>query len=694
MPSWYYNKQWGNAIAGDSVIVWGALLNNNINDYRVVLKTNGVALPGAFGTADPNPVSGSKYYAYNHYVGYKCQFSIPGCYKIVMEVRNKATNVKIDSSISFIRVFDVTDPNVDAIRVNMMIEKGLLFLFKNAINITDTTVSWHSNNPPPAFLNCIGVGLGLDVTTATALSVLALEYQNHLFSNNLKTDPYSEIVKNGLAYISNITNFSYISNHTDGVHGMCVSDVIGDGIGFNFFGGNNITNSFCLLSVIMANLDSTHAKVNNILGYSYWDYIYHSLDRIYWQMGVKLDASHNYIGAWSCSLDYGKSTAYEPNYEQWPVFAMIMSKRRLHLDPTANPLMTPKGWIQYGINRAYDTLTYYPNGGCGNSAPAYCSLNTIDIANTGGMLGAYSYTDRTISGGNVNAKNALSYIKNNYNNWYTSASCNNGWAGSLYAMFAMKRGLSSQHGDSLTIYKGLDFYKDMAWWLSGGKIYNPGPAIINPVKTITNCYGQKSDGSWTDSDKLSDDIYATSFAILILSPETFQPVKNYYVKDTTICKGQGILLPPLPQGGNLYEWLPDTWLSPSNTIYNPSAKPDSSTLYTGYEFDANKCPLADIVSKVYVSDCSGINSLTSLNTNVKLIPNPSNGIFNLVINNQANEKITLEINDINGRTVYTEDIPSSFHYSENIDLSQLHKGVYFVQVKSDSFKKVEKLLLL
>ena len=99
-------------------------------------------------------------------------------------------------------------------------------------------------------------------------------------------------------------------------------------------------------------------------------------------------------------------------------------------------------------------------------------------------------------------------------------------------------------------------------------------------------------GSWTDSEFLNDDIYATSFGILILSPEKFQQIinKNYSIDNMNFCFGTSGALPPLPLGGNSYQWYPASFLIPSNTVYNPTSTTDTNIVYTGYEYDAQGLP--------------------------------------------------------------------------------------------------------
>ncbi len=703
MPSYQYCRQWGNTVEGDTVTVWGAVLGDVITNYNIVFKMNGVeihtALPGTI--TDPYIIPatppayvttlfpGTVYYAANHYIGYKCKFTTPGSQKIVMEVWNTAKTVKLDSSISFIKVFPNTLPQSDSARVNMLIENGLLYLFKNAVSNTTTTVLWTSNlitqpiiYTAIAFNSAASYGL-------TGISLYAFESQNHYYSNNLISDPYSDLVSKGLQYLFADLGKSAIANHQDGKHGTPVSDITGSGFGLGCANINYPNFSFCLLSFIMANYNTsqTFNVVNTLSGnFSYNNIIRNNLDQIYWGQGDSTSISNNYRGAWYYNLSPQSSNPYSGFVEQWPTLSMIMADRRLGIK-------TPQ-WIKYNIAHAYDTiLQNHVKGGCGLN-DSNCVVNSnIDIAKTSGMLGSYAWLSQSGINLTTPINQAMTYINANYNNWSSGTACSNGWAGSLNAMYGLKRGLSFQNGYKLTPYAGLNFYTDMAWWLSGGKVFtsNP-PALIAPVKNTANCYGPKLDGSWTDNDIFKDNILSTAFAVLILSPEKYQFIKNSNIANVTICQGHTTQL-SLAVTGATYEWSPTKGLNIPNII-NPIAESDTSTTYIGYAYDSNHLPIADTIIHVIVNTCNGFNDLSSLNSTVKIVPNPSNGIFTIVIDNPVKEKVTIEINDINGQRVFIKDILHSMHCSELIDLSSLQKGVYFVHVKSSSFSKIEKLLVL
>jgi hypothetical protein len=87
--------------------------------------------------------------------------------------------------------------------------------------------------------------------------------------------------------------------------------------------------------------------------------------------------------------------------------------------------------------------------------------------------------------------------------------------------------------------------------------------------------------------------------------------------------------------------------------------------------------LKDSMSAVNISK-SG-----SKNENLKIYPNPSDGIFTIELNKTESNKVSIEILDITGKLVYINDYPVMGTLKEIIDLQNLNKGMYFLRVKEE-----------
>ena len=71
--------------------------------------------------------------------------------------------------------------------------------------------------------------------------------------------------------------------------------------------------------------------------------------------------------------------------------------------------------------------------------------------------------------------------------------------------------------------------------------------------------------------------------------------------------------------------------------------------------------------------------------NLKVYPNPSNGVFNI----QANERIAeVQVIDILGQVVYSAPVNAQNHV---IDIDDMRSGIYFVQINTQAGKIIEKI---
>ena len=104
------------------------------------------------------------------------------------------------------------------------------------------------------------------------------------------------------------------------------------------------------------------------------------------------------------------------------------------------------------------------------------------------------------------------------------------------------------------------------------------------------------------------------------------------------------------------------------------------------------CP-NDTVTQLLDNSTTVVPQIISSNEFIKIIPNPSEGVFQLLIE-KSNSEIDLKITDIEGRLVCTRNIPVGVGtYSTQIDLSTVGKGMYLIKVSGSRFAKVEKVLV-
>ncbi|MFI5221671.1 MAG: PKD domain-containing protein [Bacteroidia bacterium] len=88
-----------------------------------------------------------------------------------------------------------------------------------------------------------------------------------------------------------------------------------------------------------------------------------------------------------------------------------------------------------------------------------------------------------------------------------------------------------------------------------------------------------------------------------------------------------------------------------------------------------------------------VKDLTFVN-GIKLFPNPANNEVTISMNSQKSQDLNIKIYDMLGRVCTVDQIKSANGFvSKNISLSQLSKGIYFVEISAGDEKTVTKLLI-
>lgn len=95
---------------------------------------------------------------------------------------------------------------------------------------------------------------------------------------------------------------------------------------------------------------------------------------------------------------------------------------------------------------------------------------------------------------------------------------------------------------------------------------------------------------------------------------------------------------------------------------------------------------------------SGMFTATTLSTTdftqakgIKVYPNPTKGQLNIAIDNYSG-KLTVEIFDLNGRKVHSQEV-NDFNAASAVNMNSLQKGVYVVKVNGENLEFNEKVIL-
>ena len=120
----------------------------------------------------------------------------------------------------------------------------------------------------------------------------------------------------------------------------------------------------------------------------------------------------------------------------------------------------------------------------------------------------------------------------------------------------------------------------------------------------------------------------------------------------------------------------------------------NSSIKLRWEFGSDGCNGNDgwYIDDIVIYNCSqtlSVNDIDFLNKNVRIHPNPSEGIFNIEMKNILN--FHYEIFDINGKSI-TNKIDVTLNSFE-INLSKYSKGIYFLKLQSNESVITKKLII-
>ncbi|NOX85727.1 MAG: T9SS type A sorting domain-containing protein [Chlorobi bacterium] len=159
--------------------------------------------------------------------------------------------------------------------------------------------------------------------------------------------------------------------------------------------------------------------------------------------------------------------------------------------------------------------------------------------------------------------------------------------------------------------------------------------------------------------------------------------------DTVICHNGEITL-DAGEDGTEYLWSTGE-TTRMITVYGEDysiGEQEFSCLVT----NAAGCQNSDTLT-IDVKDCSGIGE-ENASIGIKIFPNPNKGVFNLKIESQNSQTISLKIISVTGRVVYNlENIEINGTLTQQVDLSQMANGVYSLFIVGDHYVTNRKIVL-
>lgn len=546
MPSYTRSLTYANAALNEPITVWGRAWGGT-PPYSYVLD---------FGDGS-TPSTGSGISAASAtFIGTPHTYSSSGSKTATLTVTDAAGKTYARQAV--IRV--INTPTHDE-RVNMAIEKGLLWLYRNQTVLDQDRIYW----------NVYGWN-HLYAAGCNGAAVLAFEENGHLAKLDYEVDIYAETVQKGLNHILDNGNGARYSiyPHSDGI-AVRDSDSNGNGYGA-YLTYHNYANSFAAMAVTLAHNSAQEASADIIQrgpfkGMSYYDLIVDILDQYSFSQG---DGSLR--GAWRYNINTPNYGDRDGSAMQWPALAFKATIDRWGLRPPQ--------WMLDNAVFAFQQLQRADGGACYNYRGQWPNL-----AKTGGMLIEYAAGNKWP--GDTDVDRGLSYIGTYWYQLPNIGANEAGWSGEFYAMYGLKKGLQLQGVETLFTPRGVrNWYQDMSAWLLGNaSLLDPN---LNPgYRSAGYGFGQLSAGNWNNSGWINNGPLSTAHAILILTRAVtvplpvavIAPIPDQSAKNPASFALDGSGSYHLDPNSSIVEWL---WDYSTNNFNPPDGNGKSVSVNPGW----------------------------------------------------------------------------------------------------------------
>lgn len=166
----------------------------------------------------------------------------------------------------------------------------------------------------------------------------------------------------------------------------------------------------------------------------------------------------------------------------------------------------------------------------------------------------------------------------------------------------------------------------------------------------------------------------------------------YYIQRKMLPNGNGNTISPLTEG--VAKTITQSY---KFSVANPPAQ-GSYNLWVGTGNVSVVAFVQDNASKkIFQAGVAqypvGINE-REINTRVNVYPNPSSGLVYLDINSVSGDNLEITVMDMLGATVHKERFSDLSKMNTYLDLTRLHSGIYFLNIKNASGGSVTQKLIL
>jgi PKD repeat protein len=168
------------------------------------------------------------------------------------------------------------------------------------------------------------------------------------------------------------------------------------------------------------------------------------------------------------------------------------------------------------------------------------------------------------------------------------------------------------------------------------------------------------------------------------------PVSTFTTQVVDTTKGQQVKFTAVAAAGTSYAWnFGDGFTSGDK---NPTHTYAAAGTYNLSLVAVNACGTDSMKTTITVT-AVGINNTVNAK-NVMVYPNPNNGQFNVDFQLDLRDNVTVKIVNLNGQTVYSNNIGNTSAENLSIDLSELAAGVYKLKVEGVNTQITKKISVL
>ncbi|MBL0314503.1 MAG: endonuclease [Flavobacteriales bacterium] len=101
-----------------------------------------------------------------------------------------------------------------------------------------------------------------------------------------------------------------------------------------------------------------------------------------------------------------------------------------------------------------------------------------------------------------------------------------------------------------------------------------------------------------------------------------------------------------------------------------------------------------ILNPTFPCNTVAVNEVENNSSEFMIAPNPSEGVFNLILNAKQHHNAVIKIYDQTGRAIYTKNaMMNSGVNSIPVDITELPSGVYVMDITSDHYRVSDKLII-